>query len=118
LLADRIWMGRFTGLPYQANSLSQELYSEFDELRRERELEDARIDTWVTSLSATDLGSVLKFVSVLSPQPRQYPLWFAVTHFFNHQTHHRGQITTLLTQLGIDPGVTDLLLLPQYQPTK
>jgi uncharacterized damage-inducible protein DinB len=36
------------------------------------------------------------------------PLWWAVAHVFNHQTHHRGQITTLLTQQGCDPGVTDL----------
>ena len=37
------------------------------------------------------------------------PMWIAVTHFFNHQTHHRGQITTLLSQLGRDAGVTDLM---------
>jgi uncharacterized damage-inducible protein DinB len=36
-----------------------------------------------------------------------------VTHFFNHQTHHRGQLTVLLTQRGIDPGPTDLIRLPQ-----
>jgi uncharacterized damage-inducible protein DinB len=30
-------------------------------------------------------------------------------HLFNHQTHHRGQVTTLLSQLSIDIGVTDLL---------
>jgi uncharacterized damage-inducible protein DinB len=34
---------------------------------------------------------------------------------FNHQTHHRGQLTTLLTQAGIDPGVTDVLLMPQLE---
>jgi uncharacterized damage-inducible protein DinB len=37
------------------------------------------------------------------------PLYFSVAHLFNHQTHHRGQITTLLKQRGYDPGVTDLL---------
>jgi len=40
-----------------------------------------------------------------------YPL---LVHFFNHQTHHRGQATTLLSQAGVDIGVTDLLsLIPQ-----
>ena len=39
----------------------------------------------------------------------EHPLWWAVTHLFNHQTHHRGQVTTLLSQLGHDPGVTDLI---------
>ena len=36
------------------------------------------------------------------------PLWWAVAHLFNHQTHHRGQLTTLFTQQGHDPGSTDL----------
>ena len=34
-----------------------------------------------------------------------------ILHFFNHQTHHRGQVSTLLSQHGIDIGVTDLLSL-------
>jgi uncharacterized damage-inducible protein DinB len=42
---------------------------------------------------------------------REHPIWQALTHFFNHQTHHRGQVTTLLAQAGIDPGVTDLIAL-------
>jgi uncharacterized damage-inducible protein DinB len=36
----------------------------------------------------------------------------AVIHFFNHPTHHRGQATTLLKQLGVDPGVTDFIMMP------
>jgi uncharacterized damage-inducible protein DinB len=43
------------------------------------------------------------------------PLWLAVVHLFNHQTHHRGQVTTLLKQSGIDPGVTDLIAMPVPQ---
>ena len=37
------------------------------------------------------------------------PLWWTVAHLCNHQTHHRGQVTTLLTQAGRDVGVTDLV---------
>jgi uncharacterized damage-inducible protein DinB len=37
------------------------------------------------------------------------PLWWCAVHAFNHQTHHRGQVTTLLMQAGKDPGVTDLV---------
>jgi uncharacterized damage-inducible protein DinB len=40
------------------------------------------------------------------------PLWFMLGHFFNHQTHHRGQVSTLLMQLGRDPGGTDFSALP------
>jgi len=51
----------------------------------------------------------LKFRSMVDNKNRSFPMWFAALQFFNHQTHHRGQVTTLLMQAGIDPGVTDLL---------
>ena len=115
LLADRIWLGRFLGRPYAVRSLDQELYADFDELRRERAATDTVIDEWVASLTETDLAGELSYTSIASPKPRRYPLWFALAHFFNHQTHHRGQLTTLLMQQGTDPGLTDLIWLPQMQ---
>jgi len=45
---------------------------------------------------------------------RSFPKWFATQH---HRTHHRGQVTTLLMQAGIDPRVTDLLWLPGMEET-
>ena len=111
LAADRIWMARFTGQPVTVKGLDAELYSDFDELRRERVKTDAAISEWVNGLSEADLDGTLRYTSIVNPQPRANPMWLAVTHFFNHQTHHRGQLTTLLTQRGIDPGVTDLIWL-------
>lgn len=113
LLADRIWMGRFTGSPIAVASLDEELYRDFAELRQAREREDERIETWVNQLTEERLQGDLSYVSQVNPQPRHYPLWLAVTHFFNHQTHHRGQVTTMLSQFGIDPGVTDLIWMPK-----
>ena len=115
LLADRVWMGRFTGEPFHVKSLDQELYADFDVLRSEREAGDNRIIEWVASLSPQDVAEDLVYTSIVNPEPRRYPLWFALSHFFNHQTHHRGQVTTLLTQLGIDVGVTDLIWLPSEE---
>jgi uncharacterized damage-inducible protein DinB len=113
LLADRVWLGRFTGKPFVVSSLAQELYAEFEQLRSERALTDAFILEWVASLNETDLARDLVYTTIVNPQQRRTPLWFTLTHFFNHQTHHRGQLTTLLFQQGIDPGVTDLLALPK-----
>lgn len=45
----------------------------------------------------------------------EHPLWFAVSHFFKHETHHRGQVTALLVQAGVDPGVTDPIALLREQ---
>ena len=112
LLADRIWMGRFTAVPFTVASLSQELYANFDELRAERANTDAAISGWAQSLTDDAIARDLKYVSITNPAPRSTPLAFAIAHFFNHQTHHRGQLTTLLMQRGIDPGVTDLMWLP------
>ena len=42
---------------------------------------------------------------------REHPAWQALSHLFNHQTHHRGQVTTLLAQAGVEVGVTDLIAL-------
>ena len=113
LLGDRIWMGRFTGQQLAVSSLAQELYADFSDLRRERTATDVAIAAWVSALGEDDLKGPLTYTSIVNPSQRQYPLWFAVTHFFNHQTHHRGQLTTLLFQRGIDPGITDLIGLPQ-----
>ena len=91
LLGDRVWLGRFKGKPSVVTSLAQELYSDFAELRAERALTDAAIVVWASSLTKEDFARDLSYVGITSPKPRRYPLWFAVTHFFNHQTHHRGQ---------------------------
>jgi uncharacterized damage-inducible protein DinB len=112
LMGDRIWLGRFLGKPFAVKSLDQELYADFARLRAERAVTDEAITDWVSSLSEEDLRGELSYVSVVNPQRVRYALWLAVAHFFNHQTHHRGQLTTLLSQRGIDPGVTDLIWLP------
>ena len=115
LLTDRLWMGRFTGEGYTIQSLDQELYADFETLRAEREYEDNRILEWVASLDHETIEGDLVYTSAVSPEPRRLPFRLALTHFFNHQTHHRGQLTTLITQQGIDPGVTDLIWLPEEE---
>jgi uncharacterized damage-inducible protein DinB len=115
LLADRVWLGRFTGATLQdgemgpggIRSLDQELYSDFEDLRRERRKTDDEIDAFVATLTDEKLIGNLRYLR--RGVVNEFPLWHAVTHVFNHQTHHRGQVTALLMQAGHDPGVTDLL---------
>ncbi|HSW83641.1 MAG TPA: DinB family protein [Usitatibacter sp.] len=113
LVGDNVWMGRFVGPVFVPTSLAQELHADFDELRRAREAMDARILEWAGTLTQDKLAGELSYTSIVSPAPRVMPMALAVTHFFNHQTHHRGQATTLLMQRGIDPGVTDLMWVAQ-----
>jgi uncharacterized damage-inducible protein DinB len=113
LLADRVWLARFKGINVAdeflgpgIRSLDQELYVDFGELRRERALTDDELSAWVLGLDNERLAAPLVYMR--RGQRQQSPLWWAVAHVFNHQTHHRGQITALLTQQGCDPGSTDL----------
>jgi len=113
LLGDRIWMGRFLGKPFVPKSLAQELYSDFTVLRSQRALTDEAISKWADALGPEDIARELVYRSIVNPAERRMPMSLAVAHFFNHQTHHRGHLTTLLSQRGIDPGVTDLMWLPK-----
>ena len=113
LVGDSVWMGRFVGPVFVPTSLAQELHADFDGLRRAREAMDQRILDWVGTLSDEKLAGELRYTSIVNPAPRAMPMSLAVAHFFNHQTHHRGQVTTLLMQRGIDPGVTDLMWIAQ-----
>lgn len=115
LLADKIWLGRFQANPFQASRLDEELHEDFPALRHDREATDGRIEGWAMELTDEALAGTLEYTSMVNPQPRQCALWLAATHFFNHQTHHRGQLTTLLSQCGADYGVTDLMWLPEAE---
>jgi uncharacterized damage-inducible protein DinB len=113
MVGDRLWLGRFVRKPFVVASLDTELYTDFLELRAARQELDAEILAWAETLDEALLAEDLMFTPVVSPERRVLPLWFAVQHFYNHQTHHRGQLTTLLSQAGVDIGVTDLLVLPE-----
>jgi uncharacterized damage-inducible protein DinB len=114
LVADRIWLGRIAGRVPEPGmigvdgiqALDQEIAADFDELRRERARTDAAIDAWTETLTADRLAGTLRFVR--KGETREVPAWWVATQLFNHQTHHRGQLTTLLFQAGQDPGSTDV----------
>ena len=57
-------------------------------------------------------------MGITSPISRTVPLDQLLAHLFNHQTHHRGQLTTLLDQMGYDYGVTDLLAMLLHEDSK
>ncbi|MEO7112757.1 MAG: DinB family protein [Polyangiaceae bacterium] len=115
LLADRIWLSRFEG-----TTLTQDpsLANDFDKLRAARKIEDERILRFASALTESAMTADFSYKNMRG-DPFTHPLWWAVSHAFNHETHHRGQATTLLMQLGKDPGVTDLIaFLRLHPPTK
>jgi uncharacterized damage-inducible protein DinB len=111
LVADRIWMRRFTGGGDAPGRLDAILFEDLSELRRAREAEDERIVRYVDGLSEADLAGLIRYRTITNPKDIEQPLAPALVHFFNHQTHHRGQVHCLLTGLTGDAPSLDLLLL-------
>lgn len=117
LWADMTWLGRFTKdtpleKTYPKVPIGTDLYSAWDELRAARAAIDTEIIAWAATADATWLATDFSWYSGITQSTRTKPAWLLVAHMVNHQTHHRGQVTTLLSQYGIDPGDTDLMLMP------
>lgn len=126
-VADTIWLQRFVQHPAAAamaaqlaalprpTSLRQPLADSLEGLWQYRAALDGHIDGWAGSLTAAQLASPLHYRN-LAGRPAARNLGLLVLHFFNHQTHHRGQASTLLFQAGVDVGVTDLFALIPEEP--
>ncbi len=107
MIGDRIWMGRFKGQEMASTGLDAILYHDFEVLQKMRELEDKTIEVFVSNLSEGFFSNTITYVN---NQGKAYkdPAQLLLAHFFNHQTHHRGQIHDMLTQTEIVPPVLDM----------
>lgn len=109
LVGDRVWMHRFTSEGTPPARLDQILFEDFAGLRATREAEDRRIVDYAKGLDEAVLAGMIRYRRVTSPETVEQPLALALAHFFNHQTHHRGQAHALLTQLAGRAPELDLL---------
>lgn len=122
LVGDTLWLKRFAAHPSclttlrevadlpNPDSLDQIIFNDFGSLAERRSWLDLKIINWIGGLSDGDLDFVLSYHNTKGVIAKK--LYSSlVLHFFNHQTHHRGQVSTLLTQAGEQIGVTDLLAL-------
>ncbi len=115
LWGNQIWMHRLAGLekpsaPSIPESVTQ--YDDFDELKRERIAMDEAISAWAGNIDETWLSQELHWTSSSVNRELTSPNWLLVTHMFNHQTHHRGQVHCMLTQFAVKTPTTDLALMP------
>ncbi len=107
LVGDRLWLDRFTRTTRHPMALDEILYDDFRELRHAREAEDARIEEFVESLTPAFLSVPFQYTDHAG-QSRRDPTDLLVTHMFNHQTHHRGQVHDMLMQTGVEPPSLDM----------
>ncbi len=109
LVADRIWLARFTGADQPVLALSDILHRDLAALREARVIEDARIRDWIDGLEEPALAGDFTYVTVTDRKTIRQRLAPALAHFFNHQTHHRGQAHAVLTRLGRAAPPLDLI---------
>lgn len=127
LVADCVWLGRLrrTGQDFGVDvsalperlialpagwQLSTVLHADGPALLGHRQALDSALLAWVDGLPEAFVLAPMRYANTQGVQ-REHPVWQALTHLFNHQTHHRGQVSTLLAQAGVDVGVTDLIVL-------
>jgi uncharacterized damage-inducible protein DinB len=111
LWGDQIWMSRFagTGKPKgnrPADSTAE--HEDWADLKAARAAFDLVIIDWAGNLDGRWLEDDLTWFSGAAGREVTKPRWLLVTHMFNHQTHHRGQVHCMLTQCGVKPDATDL----------
>ena len=120
LVGDIIWLKRFHSHPASAkaleylnsielpSSLDSLLFTDLKGLKAEREKIDEILINWIACLSEEDLKDYLSYHNVAGTAQKKL-VESLVSHLFLHQVHHRGQVTTLLSQSGVDFGETDIL---------
>lgn len=120
LVGDIIWLKRFAEHASSIESLSYireiekparldaVLFTELESLREQREKIDQEIVGWIDGLSGDDLNRCIRYTNMAGSAFNK-PLISLIHHLFLHQVHHRGQVTTLISQFGVDFGETDLI---------
>jgi uncharacterized damage-inducible protein DinB len=127
VVGDTLWLKRFYAADLKINSLEPVknlprpealdsiLFTNLPELKSRRELLDQALLAFGKEVSEPALHNTITYKNTKGAESTKV-FFSVVMHLFNHQTHHRGQITTLLSQLEIDVGVTDLVaIIPNTQ---
>jgi uncharacterized damage-inducible protein DinB len=111
LVTDRIWMRRLTGEGSHPNKLNAIAFDDFASLQAARTSEDLRIVNYTENLQEADIEKELDYTT-LNGTPQRQPICEILAHWFNHQTHHRGQAHAILTLVGVtEPDPLDLLVM-------
>jgi uncharacterized damage-inducible protein DinB len=110
--ADRQWMSRLSDWPANTipNAQSPTLFADWEQLKPARVEADRKLEAWAEGIDDLWLGEDLVWFSGAAGREMRREKRGLMVHFFNHQTHHRGQAHAALTGFGIDPGDTDLFL--------
>ncbi len=102
LAVDRMWTARIEGVAHGLTSLKQILYDDFDTLQAARKEEDGRFIRLVDGMDAAALNRAIRYTRMIGTGEEEIRTAHILPTLFNHQTHHRGQVTVVLTRYGIE----------------
>jgi uncharacterized damage-inducible protein DinB len=108
LVGDTVWMGRLEDTGSGIKSLDQILHAEFGALQAARGAMDERIVAYVEAVAPARLEEDLVYRTVAG-DPMRTNVAQVLAHFFNHQTHHRGQAHAMLSSTAVAPPALDQL---------
>lgn len=115
LWADEQWMSRFApdavAKPPGEGKDSPRYCADWAELKQRRVALDRKIQGWADAMDPSGVYGDLTWYSGLAKANRSKARWILFAHFFNHQTHHRGQVHAMLTAAGAKPDDTDLMIM-------
>jgi len=109
LLVDRLWTTRAQGVDPGIHALDEILFPDLASLRMGRGEEDRKIIALMDRLSPADLMATRRYWLVDRSRQMEARVWDMLAGMFNHETHHRGQITALLLQRGMKVPDIDLI---------
>jgi uncharacterized damage-inducible protein DinB len=116
LWGDTLWMSRFDPSvepPTIETDENTRLHPTAAAWAADRFRMDGKIRFWADGLRELDLKQDLTWYSGIAKRELSASLEVCVMHFFNHQTHHRGQIHAMLTAAGQKAPVSDLVFMPE-----
>jgi uncharacterized damage-inducible protein DinB len=106
--AEWIWLERWHGRSPGALPAAEIAFPNLDSVRRRFAEIDRGLIDYVASLTNEELQRVLNY-KTMAGAPQAQPIWQMLQHLANHSTYHRGQIATMLRQLGAKPVSTDMI---------
>ena len=109
LVVDRLWTGRIRGIDHGITSLEQILYDDFAALGAARVQEDRDLIAYVDGLDDDGLRETVTYKRTKGVQEHTTRRDHILLTLYNHQTHHRGQVHTMLTQAGVTPPALDVI---------
>ena len=115
LVGDTVWMGRLEATGSSITSLDQILHAELAALKTARVAMDNRIVAYVDAVAPARLEEDLVYRTVAGDSMRTQ-VGQVLAHFFNHQTHHRGQAHAMLSSTDVAPPSLDLILFLRDHP--